>query len=82
MGWAGAVLLGVALASHTLLSYPIIERLGLVHRRAIVATIGGTLLTDTTALVVLAVLIRQPGEGGPWGGSVLSSCWRASWRSR
>ncbi len=69
MGWAGALLLGAALSSHTLLSYPIIERLGLVHRRAIVATIGGTLLTDTMALVLLAVVIQQPGgeNGGGFG---------------
>jgi Kef-type K+ transport system membrane component KefB len=66
MGWAGALLLGAALSSHTLLSYPVVEKLGLVHRRAIVATIGGTLLTHTMALVLLAVVIQQPGgeDGG------------------
>jgi Kef-type K+ transport system membrane component KefB len=65
MGWAGALLLGAALSSHTLLSYPVVEKLGLVHRRAIVATIGGTLLTDTMVLVLLAVVIQQPsGESG------------------
>lgn len=71
-GWIGAVLLGAALSSHTLLAYPIIERLQLIHRRPVVATIGGTLLTDTLALVLLAVMIQQAGGGeeaiwGWWG---------------
>jgi Kef-type K+ transport system membrane component KefB len=62
MGWAGALLLGAALSSHTLLSYPIIDRLGLVRHRPIVSTIGGTLLTDTLALILLAIVIQQPKE--------------------
>lgn len=69
LSWAGAVLIGAALSSHTLVSYPIVERLGLVHHRPVVSTIGGTLLTDTLALVLLAIVIQQPaqGEGGAWG---------------
>lgn len=64
-GWAGAVLLGAALSSHTLLAYPIIERLRLFHHRPIVATIGGTLLTDTLALVLLVVVTqRTDSQGG------------------
>jgi len=62
-GWAGALLLGAALSSHTLLAYPVVERLGLVSARPIVATIGGTLLTDTLALVLL-VLVMQQAAGG------------------
>ncbi len=66
--WTGAMLVGAALASHTLVAYPIVERLGLVGRQPVVAAIGGTLLTDTFALVLLAILVQQPGEGG---GSIL-----------
>jgi Kef-type K+ transport system membrane component KefB len=62
MEWAGALLLGAALSSHTLLSYPIIDRLGLVGHRPIVSTIGGTLLTDTLALILLAIVIQQPRD--------------------
>lgn len=66
--WAGALLLGAALSSHTLVSYPIVERLGVVRRRPIVATIGGTLVTDTLALVLLAVVVQQ--QAGANGGAI------------
>ncbi|WP_230532589.1 cation:proton antiporter [Microvirga roseola] len=63
--WTGALLLGAALASHTLVAYPMVERLGIVDRKPVVAAIGGTLITDTLALVLLAILVQQPGsEGG------------------
>jgi len=63
---AAAVLLGALISSHTLLVYPIIERLGLLRRVPVVAAIGGTLLTDTLALVLLAVVIStmEPGALG------------------
>ncbi len=54
-----AILLGSLLSSHTLLSYPIVQRLGLVHRHAVVAAIGGTLLTDTLALLLLAAIVQN-----------------------
>jgi Kef-type K+ transport system membrane component KefB len=65
-----ALLLGTLLSSHTLLAYPIIERLGLLHRRSVVTGIGGTLVTDTLALVLLAIVIQTAGvensDGGGW----------------
>lgn len=62
---SGALLLGAALSSHTLVAYPIMSRFGLVGRRPIVAATGGTLLTDTASLLVLVVVIRTAqGEGG------------------
>jgi Kef-type K+ transport system membrane component KefB len=62
---AGALLLAAALASHTLVSYPMIAARGLVRRRAVVAGIGGTLMTDTAALVALVVVLGQAtGDGG------------------
>jgi Kef-type K+ transport system membrane component KefB len=56
--WTGAVLLGAALSSHTLISYPMIEQLRLLQRPSIAATIGGTLLTDTAALAVMIVVLE------------------------
>jgi Kef-type K+ transport system membrane component KefB len=70
-GWAGAALLGSALASHTLLAYPVVSRLRLQHRRAVVATIGGTLITDTLALVLLALVVQAQGAGEGVGGGLL-----------
>lgn len=61
---AGALLLGAALSSHTLVSYPMLVRKNLNRRRAIVAATGGTLLTDTTALLLLVVTIQFAGEEG------------------
>ncbi|QPC48138.1 cation:proton antiporter [Mangrovibacillus cuniculi] len=54
--WWAAVLLGSIVGSHTLLSYPIASRLGIAKNGAITTTIGGTLVTDTLAMVVLAVV--------------------------
>jgi Kef-type K+ transport system membrane component KefB len=66
---AGALLIGTAVASHTLLAYPIVEDLGLIHRRSMVAAIGGTLLTDTLALILLVVTMQfvAGGENGASG---------------
>ena len=54
--WPAAILMGSVFASHTLLAYPIASRLGLSKNRAVTAAIGGTILTDTVALLVLAVI--------------------------
>lgn len=51
-----SVLLASMFASHTLISYPIISRLGIVKNRAVNVTVGGTIITDTLALLVLAVI--------------------------
>ncbi|MFN3428875.1 MAG: cation:proton antiporter [Candidatus Sericytochromatia bacterium] len=55
-GWMGALLLGSVLASHTLLAYPIISRLGLGKRLSVTTAVGGTILTDMLALLVLAIV--------------------------
>ncbi len=56
-GWLAAVLIGSLLASHTLLAYPIIQRLGVVSDEAVTITVGATIVTDITALIVLAVCL-------------------------
>ena len=66
---AAAVLLGSLLASHTLISYPVIRRLGLATNRAVASTVGATVLTDTLALIVLAVVSGQ--ATGKVGGATL-----------
>jgi Kef-type K+ transport system membrane component KefB/mannitol/fructose-specific phosphotransferase system IIA component (Ntr-type)/nucleotide-binding universal stress UspA family protein len=54
--WPAAILMGSIIGSHTLLAYPIVSRLGLLKNTAVTTVVGGTLVTDTLALAVLAVV--------------------------
>lgn len=54
--WQSSILIGSVFASHTLLAYPIISRFGASKNEAVTITVGGTILTDTLALLVLAVI--------------------------
>ncbi|GBE90370.1 cation:proton antiporter [Nostoc cycadae] len=60
-GWNAAFLIGSLLASHTLLAYPIVSRLGVVTNEAVTVTIGATIFTDTGALLVLAICVGIHG---------------------
>jgi Kef-type K+ transport system membrane component KefB/nucleotide-binding universal stress UspA family protein len=44
-------------ATHTLVAYPIVSRLGVSKDRSVAITVGGTILTDTAVLIILAVVI-------------------------
>lgn len=57
-----AVLLSSMYSSHTLLTFPQTARLGLTRTPVVTTTIGGTIITDTLALLVLA-LIASSVEG-------------------
>jgi Kef-type K+ transport system membrane component KefB len=56
-GWLAAVLIGSLMASHTLLGFPIVQRMRLVTDEAVAVTIGGTIFTDLASLLVLAVCL-------------------------
>jgi Kef-type K+ transport system membrane component KefB len=56
-GWLAAVLLGSLMASHTLLGFPIVQRMKLVTDEAVAVTIGGTIFTDLASLLVLAICL-------------------------
>lgn len=56
-----SLLLGSAFASHTLLAYPIASRLGIVKNEAVTTTLGGTILTEILALVLLAIVANATG---------------------
>lgn len=56
-GWNASILIGSLFASHTLLAYPIVSRMGLVNNEAVMVTIGATIFTDIGALLVLAVCV-------------------------
>lgn len=51
-----SILIGSIVGSHTLLGYPIASRLGIAKNKAVTTAVGGTLITDTSALLVLAVV--------------------------
>jgi Kef-type K+ transport system membrane component KefB/mannitol/fructose-specific phosphotransferase system IIA component (Ntr-type) len=53
---AASLLIGAIIGSHTLLAYPVVSRLGIGKNPAMITVIGGTLVTDTLALTVLAVV--------------------------
>ncbi len=64
-----SVLLASMFASHTLLAYPIVSKLGVAKNRAVNITVGGTLITDTLALLVLAAIAGMANgqvSGGFW----------------
>ncbi|PZV80299.1 transporter (CPA2 family) [Algoriphagus aquaeductus] len=52
-----SILLASMFASHTLIAYPIISKMGVTKNKAVNITVGGTMITDTLALLVLAVIV-------------------------
>ncbi len=55
--WLTAILLASMYASHTLIAYPIVSRLGLNKSPAVIITIAGTIVTVLGALIVLAAIV-------------------------
>lgn len=68
-GFTTSVLLASMYASHTLIAYPIVSRYGLSRLRSVNITIGGTAVTVTLALLILAVI------GGMYKGTLDSMFW-------
>ncbi len=56
LSWVSSILLASMFASHTLLAYPTASKLGITQSKSVTVTIGGTLITDTAALLVLAII--------------------------
>jgi len=53
-----AILVASCFASHTLLALPIASKLGIMRSQVLTTTLGGTLITNILALLVLAVVVR------------------------
>lgn len=68
-GLATSVLLASMYASHTLIAYPIVIRYGINRQRAVSIAVGGTAVTDTLTLLVLAVV------GGMYKGDTSEMFW-------
>ncbi|WP_374461077.1 cation:proton antiporter [Chryseobacterium taeanense] len=52
-----AVLFASLFSSQTLITYPLISKLGIAKNRAVNITVGGTMITDVATLLVLAVVV-------------------------
>ena len=46
-------------STHTLVTYPIVSRMGVSKNQAVAITVGGTILTDTAVLVILAIVLNS-----------------------
>ncbi|MDD2552631.1 MAG: cation:proton antiporter [Dysgonamonadaceae bacterium] len=46
-------------STHTLVTYPIVSRMGVSKNQAVAITVGGTILTDTAVLIILAVVLNS-----------------------
>lgn len=53
---AGSLLLGSMFGSHTLVAYPIAIRYGISKTGSVTTAVGGTIVTDTASLLVLAIV--------------------------
>lgn len=62
-GFMTSLLTASMFATHTLVTYPIVSRLGVSKNEAVAITVGGTILTDTAVLIILAV-VTGAVEGG------------------
>jgi Kef-type K+ transport system membrane component KefB len=62
-----SLLVASMFSTHTLVAYPIASRLGITKNEAVTITVGGTIITDSAVLLILAVITGygkgQLGQG-------------------
>jgi Kef-type K+ transport system membrane component KefB len=68
-GWLSSILLASMFSTHTLVSYPIASKYGVSRNKAVALTVGGTMITDILALLILAII------AGMTKGEVSSTFW-------
>lgn len=62
-----AMLLGCIMSSNTLVAYPIIGRYGLQRHRSVTLSVGGTMISLSLSLILLAAVVGAMGRSaGPW----------------
>ena len=52
-----SILLAGLFASQTLIAYPIVSKLGIARDKAVTISVGGTVITDTLALLLLTIIV-------------------------
>ncbi|MGB8343197.1 MAG: cation:proton antiporter [Chthoniobacterales bacterium] len=65
-GLDSALLIGSLIASHTLLTFPILQRFGLAQDPTVLMVVGGTIFTDIASMLVLAVTVSIHLSGFSW----------------
>jgi Kef-type K+ transport system membrane component KefB len=60
---SASILIASMFATHTLVAYPIANKFGISKNESVAITVGGTILTDTAVLIILAVIVGS-AEGG------------------
>lgn len=61
-GFMSSLLLASMFSTHTLVSYPIASKYGVIRNRAVSMTVGGTMITDILALLILAGIAGMTKE--------------------
>lgn len=61
LDWLSAILLATIYASHTLIAYPAISKMGVSKSRAVSIAVAGTIVTVTASLFLLAIVVALHG---------------------
>lgn len=61
-GFLSSLLLASMFSTHTLVSYPIASKYGVIRNKAVSMTVGGTMITDILALLILAGIAGMTKE--------------------
>jgi len=61
--FTASLLISSMFSTHTMVSYPIVSKFGISKNEAVAITVGGTILTDTAVLILLAIILSS-NEGG------------------
>jgi Kef-type K+ transport system membrane component KefB len=54
-----SLLVASMFSTHTLVSYPIVSRLGILKKDVVGIAVGGTIFTDTAVLILFAIIIKM-----------------------
>jgi Kef-type K+ transport system membrane component KefB len=74
-GFNTSLLTASMFATHTLIAYPIVNRLGISKNQAVAIAVGGTIFTDTAVLLLLAIISGANETGltqSFWTGLIVS----------
>jgi len=62
-GFTASLLISSMFSTHTMVSYPIVSKFGISKNEAVAITVGGTILTDTAVLILLAIILSSNSGG-------------------